>query len=200
MKRFAEYAPFVEHARPPKQRKSEMEWKAVLPSTAFQSLRQRVKEQPGTGAFSTSGESGVYKCAGCGNPLFSSTAKFVPPTGPSLASFYAPLPSALDIGEDGACVCVVCEGYIGSLHTNEGFATPTDERFAVLSDSVTFTPVGFAQDGTIDTRLIAPQFLVYRTVYVVYHVILLVTVAAVLALVAKPVLPPALRDALAWAL
>jgi peptide methionine sulfoxide reductase MsrB len=152
--------------------------------------------------------SGVYKCAGCGNPLFSSTAKFIPPTGTYHASFYSCLPSALDIereeereGGDAVCRCVVCAGFVGTLHANEGFATPTDERFAVNSDSVSFTPVGFAQDGSIDTRLIAPQFRVYRTVFVVYYAILTLTLLAGAARLAGTAsLPDWVLQYVGWAL
>jgi hypothetical protein len=49
--RFAEYAPFVEKSRPPRERKSEMEWRAVLDRDAFASLRQRRKEKVGEGKY-----------------------------------------------------------------------------------------------------------------------------------------------------
>ena len=56
--------------------KSEKEWKLSLSPEQFKVLRQCGTEPPFCGKFVYHKEKGTYVCAGCGNELFSSDAKF----------------------------------------------------------------------------------------------------------------------------
>ena len=55
---------------------SEKEWKAKLTPEQYYILREKGTEQPFTGEFVMTKEKGIYKCAGCGEPLFTDDMKF----------------------------------------------------------------------------------------------------------------------------
>lgn len=55
---------------------SEAEWKAKLSPEEFRILRQKGTEAPGTGKYDKEYPvSGHFKCAGCGNPLYSAQVR-----------------------------------------------------------------------------------------------------------------------------
>jgi len=64
--------------KPRKNSRSEKEWKEILSDNdnAFQILRKKGTEPSFTGKYLHHKEKGVYVCAGCGHPLFSSDTKF----------------------------------------------------------------------------------------------------------------------------
>lgn len=49
---------------------SDAEWKAKLTDEQYRILRQKETEYPGTGEYNKHFETGVYKCAGCGEELY----------------------------------------------------------------------------------------------------------------------------------
>jgi peptide-methionine (R)-S-oxide reductase len=49
---------------------SDAEWKAKLNDEQFRILRKKETEYPGTGEYDKHFETGVYKCAGCGQNLY----------------------------------------------------------------------------------------------------------------------------------
>src|SRR3989344_446032 len=51
-------------------------WKKKLTPQQYEVLRNKGTETPFTGKFYKNFESGMYECAACGNPLFSSDTKF----------------------------------------------------------------------------------------------------------------------------
>src|SRR5687767_12138998 len=61
--------------------KTEEQWREVLTPEQFAILRQHATERPFTGALLNNKEEGVYTCAACGQPLFSSETKFNSGTG-----------------------------------------------------------------------------------------------------------------------
>lgn len=56
--------------------KTEREWRAILSPEQFRVLRQKGTEWAGTGEYDEHFQPGVYHCAGCQAPLYTSTTSF----------------------------------------------------------------------------------------------------------------------------
>ena len=69
--------------------KTAEEWKATLTAEEYEVLREAGTERAFTGKYNDFKKKGVYTCAGCGTPLFSSESKFNSGTG--WPSFYEPI-------------------------------------------------------------------------------------------------------------
>src|SRR5579871_3491837 len=69
--------------------KSDAEWRTQLGAESYDVLRQAGTERAFTGSLLNEHHNGVFVCAGCGNPLFSSATKFESGTG--WPSFWAPI-------------------------------------------------------------------------------------------------------------
>ncbi|EES18201.1 hypothetical protein BDA96_09G138700 [Sorghum bicolor] len=123
--------------------KSEEEWQAILTPEQFNILRRKGTEYPGTGEYDKFFEEGIYKCAGCGTPLYKSSTKFN--SGCGWPAFYEGLPGAIKQtpdpdGRRTEITCTACGGHLGHIFKGEGFKTPTNERHCVNSISLKFTP------------------------------------------------------------
>ena len=64
-----------------KTNKTEEDWKEKLTEEEYRILREKGTEAPFTGKYVHTKDKGVYKCAACGNQLFSSETKFDSGTG-----------------------------------------------------------------------------------------------------------------------
>jgi peptide-methionine (R)-S-oxide reductase len=122
--------------------KSEQEWKAELSPEQYEVLRNKGTEAPFTGEYVDLKEDGVYRCAACGEPLFSSETKFDSGTG--WPSFYQPMDDEkVDEEADNSLlmrrtevVCRRCGGHLG--HVFDDGPQPTGQRYCINSCSLKF--------------------------------------------------------------
>ncbi len=125
--------------------KSDAEWRALLTPAQFKVLRQHGTERPGTSPLNHEKRKGIFACAGCDLPLFSSETKFESGTG--WPSFWQPLPDAVATSTDTAFMmtrtevhCRRCGGHLG--HVFEDGPKPTGLRYCMNGVSLKFTPDG----------------------------------------------------------
>ncbi len=122
-------------------KKPDAEWKAELSPEQFYVLRQHGTEAPGSSPLNKEKRRGTFACAGCGNPLFASDAKFESGTG--WPSFWEPLPEAIGATEDRTFFmvrtevhCARCGGHLG--HVFEDGPPPTGLRYCMNGVALTF--------------------------------------------------------------
>ena len=81
-------------------KKSDKEWREILTPEQYQVMRRRGTEKPFLGQYNDHYKKGIYVCAGCGTPLFSSETKYDHGTGwPREERQGPPRPSGA--GQDG---------------------------------------------------------------------------------------------------
>ncbi|MFZ2899481.1 MAG: peptide-methionine (R)-S-oxide reductase MsrB [Saprospiraceae bacterium] len=122
--------------------KSEEEWKAELGEKEFGILRQAGTERAFTGDLLHNKKKGVYTCAACGLPLFSSKAKF--DSGSGWPSYYEPIDPAHIIERPDhsygwnriELLCARCGGHLG--HVFDDGPKPTGLRYCINSVSLDF--------------------------------------------------------------
>ncbi len=78
--------------------KTDAEWRAQLTPQQYEILRKQGTERPGSSPLLNEHRKGIFACAGCDLPLFSSETKFESGTG--WPSFYQPLENAVGKTED----------------------------------------------------------------------------------------------------
>jgi peptide-methionine (R)-S-oxide reductase len=123
--------------------KTEDEWKRVLSPAAFQVMRHHGTERPFTSPLNAEKRKGVFSCAGCALPLFSSDTKFESGTG--WPSFYKPLVNAIATSRDRSLIvprtevhCRRCGGHLG--HVFEDGPPPTGLRYCLNGVALSFAP------------------------------------------------------------
>ncbi|MEL1244642.1 peptide-methionine (R)-S-oxide reductase MsrB [Flavobacterium sp. DGU11] len=123
---------------------SDAEWKKVLTEEQYAVLREKATERPFTGEYYKNFAKGVYVCAACGNPLFTSDAKFDSPCG--WPSFDQAIDGSVIYKEDKSVgmtrtevMCANCGGHLGHVF-DDGPEETTGNRFCTNSVSIKFVP------------------------------------------------------------
>jgi len=123
--------------------KTDQEWREQLTPEQYHILRQAGTERPFTGEYVDTEDDGVYTCAACGNPLFSSDTKFHSGSG---------WPSFWDVISEGnvetrvdlshgmhrtEILCTRCGGHLGHLFP-DGPRDQTGLRYCINSAALEF--------------------------------------------------------------
>jgi peptide-methionine (R)-S-oxide reductase len=123
--------------------KTDEEWRKALTPEQFQVLRQHGTERAGTSPLNVEKRSGTFTCAGCGQLLFSSDAKFESGTG--WPSFFKPIEGAVATTTDRSygmtrveVHCAQCGGHLG--HVFPDGPRPTGERYCMNGVALDFKP------------------------------------------------------------
>jgi peptide-methionine (R)-S-oxide reductase len=123
--------------------KTDDEWRRELTPEQFEVLRNHGTEPPGSSLLNQEKREGVFKCAGCGQELFTSDTKFESGTG--WPSFWQPMDGAVGTAIDNSLFmtrtevhCSRCGGHLG--HVFPDGPRPTGLRYCMNGVALEFEP------------------------------------------------------------
>lgn len=121
--------------------KTPEEWKAILTEAEYAVLREEATERPFSSPLDTEKRAGIFHCAGCDLPVYSSEAKYDSGTG--WPSFWESLPNAIGTKEDNTFFttrtevhCRRCGGHFG--HIFDDGPEPTGKRHCLNGVALSF--------------------------------------------------------------
>ncbi len=125
-----------------KVQKTEAEWRELLTPEQFHVMRQKGTERPFTSPLNDNHADGIYHCAACDAPLFTSANKFE--SGSGWPSFWNSVsPEAIVAHEDTShgmrrveVLCAACGAHLG--HVFPDGPQPTGQRYCINGASLGF--------------------------------------------------------------
>lgn len=123
--------------------KTDEEWRQKLSPEQYHVTREKGTERAFTGAYWNNKKDGLYRCVGCGEPLFASDTKFDSGTG--WPSFTEPMPGANIAMEEDRSLgmrrievhCKNCGAHLGHVFP-DGPPEKGGQRYCINSCSLNF--------------------------------------------------------------
>jgi peptide-methionine (R)-S-oxide reductase len=126
-----------------KVRLADAEWRKRLDKMQFNVLREEGTERAGTSPLNAEKRAGIYACAGCDLPLFTSDMKYESGTG--WPSFFTTIPGVFETSKDFHLIyprteyhCARCGGHHG--HIFDDGPKPTGLRYCNNGVALKFIP------------------------------------------------------------
>lgn len=123
--------------------KSDDQWRSELTPEQYKVLRTCATERAGTSPLLNEHRHGTFACAGCGQPLFDSGAKY--DSGSGWPSFWEALGDGIETVRDTShgmirteARCGNCGGHLGHLFPDG--PAPTGLRYCMNGVALKFTP------------------------------------------------------------